>query len=57
MFDIHHNFVVNSPSQKVFEAFCTSLGLDSWWTLKSAGSPEKGNMFTFYFGPEFDWRA
>ncbi len=57
MFDIHHNFVVNSTSQKVFEAFCTSPGLDSWWTLQSEGKPEIVNIYTFNFGPEYDWRA
>jgi len=57
MFDIHHNFIVEACSQKVFEAFCTPQGLDSWWTLQSAGRPETGNIYTFYFGPEYDWRA
>lgn len=57
MFDIHHNFVVKAPSWKVFETFCSPQGLDSWWTLKSAGIPEIGNQYTFYFGPEYDWRA
>jgi uncharacterized protein YndB with AHSA1/START domain len=57
MFDIHHNFVVKAPSKKVFEAFCTPQGLDSWWTLQSLGNPEIGNIYTFYFDPEYDWRA
>jgi len=57
MFDIHHNFVVKAPAAKVFDAFCAPRGLDSWWTLKSAGKPEIGNLYTFYFGPEYDWRA
>lgn len=57
MVDIHHNFVVKASSEKVFDAFCTPKGLDSWWTLQSAGAPEIGNVYTFYFGPEYDWRA
>lgn len=57
MVDIHHNFVIKSSHDKVFEAFCTPAGLDSWWTLKSAGKPEAGNVYTFYFGPLYDWRA
>jgi uncharacterized protein YndB with AHSA1/START domain len=57
MFDIHHNFVVKSSSEKVFDAFCTPQGLDSWWTLQSAGKAEIGHVYTFYFGPEYDWRA
>lgn len=57
MFDIHHNFVVKAASNRVFEALTTPQGLDSWWTLQSSGVPEIGNLYTFYFGPEFDWRA
>lgn len=57
MFDIYHNFIVKSTPQKVFDTFCNPLGLDSWWTLRSAGKPVLGNVYTFYFGPEHDWRA
>lgn len=57
MFDIHHNFVVKAPADKVFSAFCTPQGLDSWWTMKSSGTPEIGNLYRFYFGPEYDWQA
>jgi uncharacterized protein YndB with AHSA1/START domain len=57
MFDIHHNFVIKSASEKVFDAFSTPDGLDSWWTLQSKGKPEIGNRYTFFFGPEYDWRA
>jgi uncharacterized protein YndB with AHSA1/START domain len=57
MFDIHHNFVVKGTPEKVFETFTTPQGLDSWWTLQSSGVPEIGNLYTFYFGPEYDWRA
>lgn len=55
--DIHHNFIIKSKADKVFEAFCTPAGLDSWWTLRSAGKPQMGDIYTFYFGPEYDWRA
>jgi uncharacterized protein YndB with AHSA1/START domain len=57
MFDIHHNFVVKTPSDKVFNAFCTPQGLDSWWTVKSGGTPEIRNLYRFYFGPGYDWQA
>ena len=57
MFDIHHNFVVKAKASLVFDAFCTPGGLDSWWTLQSAGEPVLGNIYTFYFGEPFDWRA
>ncbi len=57
MFDINHNFIVKSIPQNVFDAFCTPSGLDSWWTLRSAGKPIQGNIYTLYFGPGYDWRA
>ncbi|MFN0174428.1 MAG: SRPBCC family protein [Saprospiraceae bacterium] len=57
MAKIQHQFIVSAVAEKVFEAFCTPQGLDSWWPLHSAGKPEKGNIYTFYFGPQYDWRA
>lgn len=42
MAKILHQFVIEAPAEKVFEAFCTPQGLDSWWTLQSAGKPEMG---------------
>ncbi len=57
MADILHQFTINGSAQKVFVAFCTSKGLDDWWPLKSSGEPKKGELYTFYFGPEYDWRA
>jgi uncharacterized protein YndB with AHSA1/START domain len=55
--DIIHNFIIKAAPQKIFDAFCLPEGLDSWWPLSSAGSPQLGNSYTFYFGPEYDWRA
>jgi uncharacterized protein YndB with AHSA1/START domain len=55
--DILQKFPVSASKQKVFDAFATPQGLDSWWTLRSAGTPESGAEYTFYFGPEYDWRA
>lgn len=57
MHNIHHNFIVKASPQKVFDAFTIPEGLNSWWTLKSSGIPSVGTLYTFYFGPEYDWRA
>ncbi|MFN0014871.1 MAG: SRPBCC family protein [Saprospiraceae bacterium] len=57
MAKIQHQFVVSAPAENVFRAFCTPEGLNSWWTLQSAGSPVKGTLYTFFFGSEYDWRA
>lgn len=55
--DILHQFRINAIPGRVFEAFCSSRGLNNWWTLKSAGEPRLNQLYTFYFGPEYDWRA
>lgn len=57
MADILHQFNVNAPPQKVFDAFCTSNGLINWWPQRSSGQPKMGQEYTFYFGPEYDWRG
>jgi uncharacterized protein YndB with AHSA1/START domain len=54
---IQHQFKVAAPATKVFQALCTPDGLNSWWTLQAAGRPQKGEVYTFFFGPEYDWRA
>jgi uncharacterized protein YndB with AHSA1/START domain len=55
--DILHQFRVQAAPEKVFEAFCSSKGLNDWWPAKSSGVPEKGHVYTLWFGPEYDWRA
>jgi len=32
MADIIHEFTVKAPRERVFQAFATPEGLDSWWT-------------------------
>lgn len=55
--DIWHKFTVKASPQKVFDAFCTEQGLNSWWTLKSSGHPTLHATYNFYFAPEYDWHA
>ena len=55
--DILHQFRIESPPQKVFEAFCSVKGLNDWWPARSAGEPKTGEIYTFWFGPGYDWRA
>jgi len=57
MADIHHQFKSHTPGARVFAAIVTPAGLDSWWTLISAGSAEPGAVHEFGFGPEYQWRA
>lgn len=55
--DILHKFKIQAPIQRVFDAFCTADGLNAWWTLTANGEPQVGEPYTFFFGPDHDWRA
>ena len=57
MAKILHDFPVNVPPARVFEAFATPNGLDAWWTLHSKGEPKLGGEYQLDFGPGFEWRA
>jgi len=55
--EILHDFPVNAAPSRVFDAFTTPVGLDSWWTLRSSGEPKLGNEYRLDFGPGYEWRA
>ncbi len=55
--DIHHQFPVFAPTDRVFEAISTPKGLDAWWTLSSKGTPKTGEIYELFFGEGYDWRA
>ena len=57
MADIVHDFPIQAPSSRVFEAVNTPAGLDQWWTKRSAGAPAVGAAYELGFGPGYDWRA
>lgn len=54
---ILHDFIVHATPDRVYSAFVTSEGLDAWWTRLSAGAPNVGNAYAFYFGVGYDWRG
>ncbi len=55
--DIVHDFPINAPPERVFQAVSAPAGLDAWWTKTSAGKPMLGSEYRLDFGPGFDWRA
>jgi len=55
--EILHDFPVNVSPARVFEAFTTPAGLDTWWTLRSSGEPKLGGEYQLDFGPGYDWSA
>ncbi len=57
MADIFHNFPIEAPAEKVFEAISLSEGLDKWWTKASAVNPVTGGIYILDFGPGYIWKA
>ena len=57
MADIYHDFPINAPLQRVYEAVSTPQGLDAWWTQRCTGQPVEGAEYELGFGPGYDWRA
>ncbi len=57
MADILHQFQIDASPRQVFDAFCTAKELTDWWPQRSSGEPKQGEIYTFYFGPAYDWRA
>lgn len=33
------------------------MDLNNWWPEKSTGEAKPGEIYTLWFGPEYDWRA
>jgi len=57
--DILMDLIVKAPAARVFDAFTTPAGLDSWWTKGSRliGKGGKGCEVDLLFGPGYEWRA
>lgn len=54
---IYHDFVIDVPREKVFEAVSTPEGLNNWWTLRCKGKPGLKEKYNLYFSEEYDWFA
>jgi uncharacterized protein YndB with AHSA1/START domain len=57
MAEIYHTLSIKVPKDKVFEAICTSRGMDNWWTKSSEVNPELGGTYMLHFGPGYHWKA
>ncbi len=57
MHSILHDLWIDAKPIEIFKAISSPKGLNSWWTKKSDGIPEVGQIYKFYFNPEYDWRA
>ena len=57
MFEIYHNLIVEANANVVFSYITKPDLLNKWWTVKSTGNPELSAIYSFWFGPEYDWKA
>ena len=57
MHTIYHDVFIKSEPSLIYKAVSTSQGLNNWWTLKSSGFPRLGELYNFYFTPEYDWHG
>jgi uncharacterized protein YndB with AHSA1/START domain len=55
--DIFHDFPIQVPAARVYQAVSTPADLDQWWTVRSTGTPRLGAPYELWFGPKYDWRA
>lgn len=54
-FSIYHNFFINAPRHKVFDAISLPEHLNNWWTLNSSGTPQIGATYNLNFTDKYDW--
>ena len=54
---IEQELPINAPPERVFAGVATPAGLDCWWTLTCAGTPELGATYALGFGAEYQWTA
>ena len=52
---IFHNFRINAPANKVFEAISDPKHLINWWPLKCSGKAALGETYNFNFTDQYDW--
>lgn len=57
MADILIDFPIWAPPEEVFKGISSPEGLDGWWCLESAGSPEQGSTYTLGFGSGYVWKG
>lgn len=54
-YSIFHNLIINSTSEKVFEAVSNPKHLDNWWTKKCTAEQQLGGIYNLYFTTEYNW--
>jgi uncharacterized protein YndB with AHSA1/START domain len=57
MADIFHYFPINAPIENVFKQISTPAGIETWWAKTTSGKTEIGEIYHFYFEPDYNWTA
>ena len=57
MADIYHDFYISVTPAQIYRGIASPSGLDTWWTEKSSGKPNVGELYNLGFGPGYDWEA
>jgi uncharacterized protein YndB with AHSA1/START domain len=52
---IYHDLTISTSAENVFEAITQPDHLGNWWPKKCSGKPKIGEIYNFYFTPEYDW--
>ena len=52
---IYHDLIIRAHADKVFEAVSEPVHLINWWPKSCSGTPARGEIYNFHFGPEYDW--
>ena len=52
---IYHDLMINASADKIFEAITDPDHLVNWWPQTCSGEPKAGEIYNFYFTPEYDW--
>ena len=55
MATIYHNFQIKGKAGKVFKAISKPQNIEKWWSVSASGKASFGEIYSFYFGPDFKW--
>ncbi len=53
-FSIHHNLIIKTSVQEVFEGITIPSQLNNWWPLKCSGEPKIGTEYNLNFTDEYE---
>ncbi|TPN83488.1 SRPBCC domain-containing protein [Aquimarina algicola] len=52
---IYHDLLINTPIKEIYDAITEPKHLVNWWPLRCEGKPKEGEIYNFFFAPEYDW--